>query len=79
MWYVYIIRSFAFPEQEYTGSSADLKQRLRERNDGKSIHTDKYRPWNLKTNIAFSDGQKADKFETFLKSGNGRMFVIKYF
>ena len=27
MWYVYIIRSVTFPEQEYTGATADLKQK----------------------------------------------------
>jgi putative endonuclease len=79
MKYVYLLQSKTEPEKHYTGSTTDLRRRLREHNDGKSIHTDKYRLWNLKTFIAFSDGQKADKFETFLKSGNGRMFVIKYF
>jgi len=28
MWYVYIITSINHPDQEYTGASADLKQRL---------------------------------------------------
>jgi hypothetical protein len=28
MWYVYIIRSITFPEQEYTGATADLKRRI---------------------------------------------------
>jgi predicted GIY-YIG superfamily endonuclease len=31
MWYVYIIRSIDFPEQEYVGATADLKRRLPER------------------------------------------------
>jgi len=47
MWYVYIIRSLAFPEQEYTGSSADIKQRLKDHNAGKSTHTAKYGPPKL--------------------------------
>jgi hypothetical protein len=32
MWYVYIIRSVSSPEQEYTGMTADLKQRLADHN-----------------------------------------------
>ena len=28
MWYVYIIRSVNFPEQEYIGATADLKRRF---------------------------------------------------
>lgn len=29
--------------------------------------------------IAFSDEQKADEFEAFLKTGNGRAFAKKHF
>ncbi len=47
MWYVYIIRSIEHPEQEYTGASEDLKQRLAEHNSGKSTHTAKFTPWEL--------------------------------
>ena len=79
MKYACLLQSETEPERHYTGSTTDLRRRLKERNDGKSIHTNKYRPWNLKTCIAFSDGQKADKFETFLKTGNGRVFVKKHF
>ena len=32
MWYVYIIRSENFPEQEYVGATADLTRRLSEHN-----------------------------------------------
>jgi putative endonuclease len=47
MWYVYIIRSISSPEQEYTGSAADLKQRIADHNAGRSLHTAKYAPWEL--------------------------------
>jgi putative endonuclease len=39
MWYLYIIRSVDFPEQEYTGATADLKRRISDHNTGKSTHT----------------------------------------
>jgi predicted GIY-YIG superfamily endonuclease len=32
MWYVYVIRSTTSPEQEYTGTTADLKLRLADHN-----------------------------------------------
>jgi predicted GIY-YIG superfamily endonuclease len=67
------------PDRRYTGSTTDLKRRCKEHNDGKSIHTNKYRPWKLVTYIAFSDEKKADVFEEFLKTGNGRIFAKKHF
>ena len=79
MKYVYILQSEVGPDRYYTGSTADLKRRHKEHNDGKSIHTNKYRPWKLKMYIAFSDEAKADEFEAFLKTGNGRAFIKKHF
>lgn len=47
MWYVYIIRSIANPEHEYTGATEDMKQRMNDHNNGRSAHTLKYMPWKL--------------------------------
>ncbi len=47
MWYVYIIRSIEFPDQEYIGATEDLKRRIPEHNAGKSAHTAKFKPWQL--------------------------------
>jgi predicted GIY-YIG superfamily endonuclease len=47
MWYVCIIRSINFPDQKYTGATADLRQRIAEHNAGRSTHTAKFRPWEL--------------------------------
>ena len=41
MWYAYVLRSITFPDQEYTGATANLKQRLADHNAGKSKHTSK--------------------------------------
>jgi len=79
MKYVYILQSEIEPDRYYTGVTTDLKRRYKEHNDGESIHTNKYRPWKLKTYIAFSDELKAEEFEAFLKTGNGRAFVKKHF
>ena len=77
MWYVYILRSVDFPAQEYTGSTADLQQRLAAHNAGKSTYTAKFAPWNLLWYCAFPDKYKALEFETYLKSHSGRAFASK--
>ena len=79
MWYVYIIRSVAIPAQEYTGMTADLKQRLTDHNAGKSTHTSKYKPWELLCYFAFPDKLVALDFEKYLKSHSGRAFAKKRF
>jgi len=58
MWYVYIIRSIDFPEQEYVGATADLKRRIPEHNAGKSAHTAKFKPWQLVWNAPFRTSTK---------------------
>ncbi len=77
MWYVYIIRSVDFPDQNYTGATADLKQRMIDHNSGKSKHTAKFAPWELLWYSAFPDKYKALNFETYLKSHSGRAFAKK--
>ena len=77
MKYVYILQSEIAPDRYYVGSIVDLKRRLSEHNDGHSVHTNKFKPWRLKTYLAFDDHAKADAFEAFLKTGNGRAFAKK--
>jgi len=77
MRYVYLLRSEAVDGERYVGVTLDLKQRLAEHNAKKSRHTSKYAPWKLVTYIAFSDEQKAEPFERYLKSGSGHAFARK--
>ena len=77
MWYVYIIRSLATPVQEYTGATADLKQRIADHNAGRSAHTSKYVPWELLWYGAFPEKLAALEFERYLKSHSGRAFARK--
>ena len=77
MWYVYIIRSVALPEQEYIGATADLKQRLADHNHGKSRHTAKFILWELVWYSAFPDKYRALQFEKYMKSHSGRAFAKK--
>jgi putative endonuclease len=57
----------------------DPARRLDEHNGGKSVHTNKYRPWKLMVSIGFADAAKAVAFERYLKSGSGRAFAKKHF
>jgi predicted GIY-YIG superfamily endonuclease len=78
MKYVYILRSIADSEHYYSGITDDLKDRIVRHNAGEVSHTSKYRPWRLKTYIAFTDPVKAFAFEKYLKSGSGRAFTKKH-
>ena len=77
MFYVYLLRSEADPDQRYVGFSKDLKRRFRSHNEGASIHTAKYRPWHLVAYVAFDEERRAREFEYYLKSGSGKAFANK--
>jgi predicted GIY-YIG superfamily endonuclease len=79
MHYTYLLQSEKNRDRFYIGSTSNLKRRLSQHNVGNSSHTDKFLPWKIKTYIAFDDLNKALKFEKFLKSGNGRVFIKKHF
>jgi len=79
MHYVYILESESNPGRHYVGSTTDVPRRVKEHNDGKSVHTVKFRPWKLVAYVAFEDRDKAFKFERYLKSGSGRAFAKRHF
>jgi predicted GIY-YIG superfamily endonuclease len=76
-YYVYILQSKTFPNRFYTGFSDNIENRLKDHNSGKNPHTSKYKPWRIKTAIAFTDRQKALDFERYLKTKSGRAFAQK--
>ncbi|WP_445491399.1 GIY-YIG nuclease family protein [Rhodopseudomonas sp. RCAM05734] len=76
MKYVYILESLG-SEHFYIGIADDLRARLMKHNAGEVPHTSKYRPWRIKTYVAFSDERQAFAFEQYLKSGSGRAFAKK--
>jgi putative endonuclease len=47
MYYVYLIKSVNFTAEFYVGYTVNLVQRLETHNSGGSIHTAKYKPWEL--------------------------------
>lgn len=73
--YVYLIESESESKRRYVGVSRDLKKRIAEHNSGKSIHTNKFKPWRLVTYLAFSTATQAEQFERYLKSGSGHAFA----
>ena len=76
MKYVYILESLDLAHF-YVGITDDLRARLAKHNAGEVPHTSKYKPWQLKTYIAFSDEKQAFDFEKYLKTASGRAFAKK--
>ncbi len=79
MYYVYLLRSAARPNEKYVGCTTDLKQRLLKHNHGHSPHTAKFAPWQLLAYFAFQQRRTAIAFEKYLKSGSGRAFAKRHF
>lgn len=74
MKYVYILESLD-AEHFYVGLTDDLRTRLKKHNAGEVPHTSKFRPWRIKTYVAFNNEERAVAFEKYLKSGSGRAFA----
>ena len=74
--YVYILESCR-GGHFYTGLTDDLRARLQKHNAGGVPHSSKYRPWAIKTALAFRHREKAADFEKYLKSASGRAFAKK--
>ncbi|HXP36009.1 MAG TPA: GIY-YIG nuclease family protein [Chthoniobacterales bacterium] len=75
--YVYVLQSETDSRRFYTGCTFDLRNRLARHNNGEAPHTSKWKPWRVKTYIAFSDRVQAKAFEHYLKSASGRAFLKK--
>jgi putative endonuclease len=72
--YVYILQSLT-GQHFYTGITDDLDARHSKHNSGAVAHTSKFKPWRVKTYVAFTDEARAIAFEKYLKSGSGRAFA----
>jgi putative endonuclease len=79
MVYVYLIESVLQRRQHYVGITRNLKQRLADHNEGKSPHTQKFRPWHLVAYTGFADEVTAQAYEKYLKSGSGKTFIKRHF
>jgi putative endonuclease len=77
--YVYLLKSEINQNQHYIGLTQNSERRLQEHNQGKSIHTNKYKPWKIVAYIWFEDANKAEEFEKYLKHGSGHAFAKRHF
>lgn len=76
MVYVYILTT-EDGAHHYVGITEELRGRLQKHNAGSVPYTAKYRPWRIKTYIAFDDPDQAWAFERYLKTASGRAFAKK--
>ena len=63
MHYVYILQSEADEQRFHTGLTDNLSTRLQTHNSGRVPHTARWKPWRLKTYIAFCERKNAADFE----------------
>ena len=79
MYYVYVIQSLSHPNQHYTGMTENMNQRLLDHNEGRSVHTNKFKPWRIIVARRIDNEKKARAFEKYLKTGSGRAFMKRHF
>jgi predicted GIY-YIG superfamily endonuclease len=78
MHFVYVLES-SDSQHWYFGVMNDIRRRLSEHNSGKSVHTNKFKPWRLRLCLTFKEHKHAEEFEQYLKSHSGRAFMKKHF
>ena len=76
-YYVYILETAGAGNKHYVGFTENLRARLENHNAGLTPHTAKFRPWRLKTVVAFTDKMRALDFERHLKSASCRALAKK--
>ena len=74
MFYTYVLKSKKY-DKWYTGSTKDLRKRLKLHNDGKSMYTKKYKPYDLIYYEACLNEEDARSREKYLKSGMGIRYL----
>ena len=67
-YYVYILESQINHAKHYTGFTENIDDRIQAHNNGLIPDTSAYRPWDLKSFVAFNDKQRALDFEQYLSS-----------
>ena len=75
MWYVYFLR--LSNDDDYVGSTDDLKRRFGVHSRGEVQSTKAYLPVVLKSYIAVPTEIHARQLEVYFKSGSGKAFAKK--
>lgn len=78
MYFVYFLRSIEHSDKTYIGSTNCLEKRLEEHNNGKSIHTNKFRPWEIETYVMADTRETAEEVERYFKSQAGKERIQRY-
>ena len=65
-YYVYTLRSQTCLDKHFTGFTDDINDGLQAHNDGLIPTTSEFRPWDVKSFVAFRDKQRALDFEEYL-------------
>ncbi|GAX61692.1 excinuclease ABC subunit C [Candidatus Scalindua japonica] len=76
MHYCYILLSLK-SHIFYSGSTKNLKARIKLHNEGKVKSTKPHLPWELVWYGAFETEKQSKNFEKYLKSGSGKAFAYK--
>lgn len=76
IFYVYVLQSET-DGMFYTGFTSDLERRLSEHKSGQSISTCLRRPFKLIYYEVCFNREDALRRETYLKSGNGKIYLRK--
>ncbi len=74
MFYTYVLKSKK-SSRLYTGYTSDLRKRLSEHNNKKSMYTRKHTPYELIYYEACMDQIDARSRELYLKSGKGKRYL----
>ncbi len=74
MYYTYILQSQK-NDRWYTGSTNDLRKRLKLHNEGKSNFTNKYKPYDIVYYEACKNENDARSRELYLKTGMGKRYL----
>ena len=77
MYYIYILQSQK-DESFYTGTTGNLKERLKDHKWHNVKTTKSKAPYKLVWYCVFTEKQKAYDFEKYLKSGSGFAFRNKH-
>ncbi len=78
MFYVCVICSITHRKRYYIGFTENIDQCIKEHNEGKSLHTAKYGPWEIAVYLTVPSKTKALDLERYLKSGSGRAFLQRH-
>ena len=74
MWYTYVLRSLK-DEKWYTGSTVDLRKRLKQHNSGHTSSTKHRRPLEVIYYEMCQNESDARSRELYLKSGMGKRYL----